>query len=122
MVELHDDGDDSITDGDEDNIICEINTHADHYRLCKSKTANDAVSGKIDASLAKKPLTASEASRLVTKSLIEKLDENAQTIDLDVSAILAKIKDPVLRTVRSSILKGTSPEPKTPEIQQSKGI
>ena len=34
IVELHDDGDDSITDVDEDNLICEINTHADHYRVC----------------------------------------------------------------------------------------
>ena len=40
-----------------------------------------------------------------------------------MSAILAEqIKDPVLGTVRSWIQKGTSPEPKTPEIQQSKGL
>ena len=123
LVELHDDGDDSITDDDEDNLICKINTHADHYRLCKAKAALDAVLGKIDASSAEKPLTASEAPHLDTKSLITKLDELAKTIDLDVSTILSEqIKDLVLGTVRSWIRKGTSPEPKTPEIQQSKGL
>ena len=45
---LHDADDDAITDDDEDNPICEINTHADHYRLCKAKAAHDVVSGKID--------------------------------------------------------------------------
>ena len=40
-----------------------------------------------------------------------------------MSTILAEqIKAPVPRTVRSWIRKGTSPEPKTPEIQQSKGL
>ena len=78
---------------------------------------------KIDASLAKKPLTANEAPHLDTKSLIAKLDEVAKTIDLDVSTILAvQIKDPVLGTVRSWLRKRISPEPKTPEIQQSKGL
>ena len=84
-----DDEDDAITDDDEDNLICEINTHADHYRLCKAKAVHDAVLGKIDASLAKKPLTTNEAPHLETKSLIAKLDEVAKTIDLDVSTILA---------------------------------
>ena len=31
----------------EDNLICEINTHADPYRLCKAKAAHDAVFGGI---------------------------------------------------------------------------
>ena len=89
--------------------------------MCKAKAAHDAVLGKIDASLAKKPLTANEAPHLDTKSLIAKLDDVAKTVALDVSTILAEqIKDPVLGTVRSWIRKGTSPEPKTPEIQQSK--
>ena len=114
---------DAVTDDDEDNLICEINTHADHYRLCKAKAAHDAVLGKIDASLAKKPLTINEAPHLDTKSLIAKLDDVAKTVDLDVSTILAEqIKDPVLGTVRSWIRKGISPEPKTPETQQSKGL
>ena len=117
LVELHDDGDHSITDDDEDNLICEINTHADHYRLCKAKSAHDAVSRKIDASLARKPLTATEAPHLDSKSLITKLDEVAKTIDLDVSTTLAEqFKDRVLGTVRSWIQIGTLPEPKTPEI------
>ena len=104
-------------------FFCEINTHADSYRLCRAKTAHDAVLGKIDASLAKKPLTATEAPHLDTRSLIAKLDEVAKTIDLDVSTILAEqIKDPVLGTVRSWIRKRTSSEPKYPEIQQSKGV
>ena len=88
--ETHDDEDDSTADGDEDNLICEINTHANHYSLCKAKTAHDAVLGKIDASLAKKPLTVNEARHIDTKSLIAKLDEVAKIIDRDVSTILAE--------------------------------
>ena len=123
LVEPHDDDDNPIIDDDEDNLICEINTHANRYRLCKAKAIHDAVLEKHDASLAKKPLTAFEAPHLDTKSLIAKLDDVAKTINLDVSTILAEqIKDPVLGTVRSWFRKGTSPEPKTPEIQQSKGL
>ena len=113
--------DDATADNDEDNLICEMNTHADHYRLCKAKTAHDAVLGKVDASLAKKPLTVNEAPHLDTKSLIAKLDEVAKTVDLDISTILAEqIKDPVLGTVRSWIRKGISPEPKTPRFNNQK--
>ena len=100
LNELSDDVD-AITTDDEDNLICEINTYANHYRLCKAKAAHDAVLGKIDASLTKKPLTANEAPHLDTKSLIAKLDDVTKTIDLGVSTILAEqIKDPVLGTVR----------------------
>ena len=121
--ETQDDKDDATTDDDEDNIICEINTNADHYRLCKAKAAHDAVLGKIDASLAKKPLTANGAPHLDTKSLIAKLDDFAKTVDLDVSTILAEqIKDPVLGTVRAWLRKGFSPEAKSPGIQQSRGL
>ena len=122
LNELHDD-DDAITDDDEDNLICETNTHADHYRLCKAKAAHDAVLGKIDASLAKKPLTATEAPHLNTESVIAKLDDVAKTVDLDVSTILAEqIKDLVLATVRSCLRKEILPDVKSPEIQQSKGL
>ena len=111
--ETYDNEGDAAADDDEDNLFCEMNTHADHYRLCKAKAAHDAVLGKIDASLAKKPLTANEAPHLDTKSLLAKLDDAAKTVDLDVSTILAEqIKDPVLGTVRSWIRKGISPEPK----------
>ena len=121
--ETQDGEDHATTDDDEDNVLNEINTNADHYRLCKAKAAQDAVLGKNDASLVKKPLTATEAPHLDTKALIAILDEVAKTIDLEVSTILAKqIKDPVLGTVRSWIRQGTSPEPKTPKIQQSKGL
>ena len=121
--ETQDDEDDATADDDEDNIICEINTHADHYRLCKAKAAHGAVLAKFDASLAKKPLTAMEAPHLDTKSLIAKLDDVAKSVDLDVSTILAaQIKDPVLGTVRSWLRKGISPEAKSPDIQQSKGL
>ena len=100
-----------------------MNTHADHYRLCKARAAHDAVLGKIHASLAKKPLTATEAPHLDTKSLTAKLDDVAETIDLDVCTILAEqIKDPVFGKVRSWIRKGTSLEHKAPEIQQSKRL
>ena len=92
--------------------------------MCKAKAAHDAVWGKIDGSLAKKPLTATEAPHLDTKSLIAKLDDVAKTIDhLDVSTIVAEqIQDPVLGTLRSWFQKPTLPEPKAPEIQQSKGL
>ena len=91
--------------------------------MCKTKAAHDAVLGKFDTSLSKKPLTATEAPHLDTNYLIAKLDDVAKVIDLDVSTILAEqIKDPVLGTVRSWIRKRISAEPKTPEIQQSKGL
>ena len=102
LVELYDDDDDdSITDDDEDNLICERITHANFYRVCKSKAAHDSVLGENDASVAKKPPTATEAQHLDTKPLIAKLDDVAKTIDLDVSTILAEqMKNPVLGTVR----------------------
>ena len=43
LAEPHDDDDNPIIDDDEDNFICEINTHANRYRLCKTKAAHDAV-------------------------------------------------------------------------------
>ena len=108
---------------DEDDHIFRIDTNIDHYRLCRAKTAHDSVLGKIDASSAKKPLTITEAHHLDTKALISKLDEVAKIVDLDVSTILAEqIKDPVLGTVRCWILKQISPNVKSPEIQQSKGL
>ena len=123
LEETYDNESDAAADDDEDNLVCEVNTHADHYRLCKTKAAHDAVLGKVDASLAQKPLTVNEAPHLDTKSLIAKLDDVAKTVDLDISTILAEqIKDPVPGTVRSWIRKGISPETKTLEIQQSKGL
>ena len=121
--ETHDYVDDATTDGDAENLISEINTNADHYRLCKAKAAHDAVLGIIDASLAKKPLTANESLHLDTKSLIAKLDDVAKTVDLDVSTILAEqIKDPLPGTVRSLLRKAIVPEAKSRDIQQSKGL
>ena len=100
--------------------LYEINLNTDSYRLCQVKTAHDGVLGKVDASLAKKILRAVEAPHFDTKALIAKLDNVAKTVGLDVSTILPEqIKGPVLGTVRSSIRKTTSPEPKSPEIQQS---
>ena len=121
--ETYDNKGDAAIDDDEDNIICEINTHADHFRLCKAKAAHDGVLRKIDATLAKKPLTANEAPHLDTKSLIAKLDDVAKTVDLDISTILAEqIKVPVIGIVRSWLRKGISPEAKSPDIQQSMGL
>ena len=78
---------------------------------------------KTDASLVKKFPTTSDAPHLDTKALIQKLDEVAKSVDLDVSTILAEqIKDPLLSTVRSWIRKNTPPDSKSPEIQQSKGL
>ena len=121
--ETQDDKDDATTDDNEDQPNTEINSHANHYRFCKAKAAHDAVLGKLVAFLAKKPLTATEAPHLDTKSLIAKLDDVAKTVDLDVSTILAEQnKDPVLGTVRSWLRMGISPEAKSPDIQQSKGL
>ena len=79
--------------------------------------------GKTDAPVVKKFLTTSDASHLDTKALIQKLDEVAKTVDLDVSTVLAEqMKDPVLGTVRSWIRKNTTPDIESPEIQQSKGL
>ena len=119
-------GDDShqlSTDSEDDNIVRDISIQADQARLCQAKQAHDLVLGKTDASLAKKCLTASDAPHLNTKALIQKLDEVAKTVDLDVSTILAEqMKDPVLRTVRSWIRENTPLVPKSPEVQQSKGL
>ena len=122
LDELPDDAD-AITDDDGDNRISELNLNADCSRRCKAKAAHDAVSGKIDASLIKKTLTAMEAPHLNAKSLIAKLDDVAKTVDLDVSTIMAEhIKDPVLGTVQSWLCKRLLPEAKSPEIQQSREL
>ena len=119
-------GDDSqhlITDSEDDKIVCDISIQADQARLCQAKQAHDLVLGKTDASLANKCLTASDAPHLNTQALIQKLDDVAKTVDLDVSTILEEqMKDPVLGTVRSWVRENTPPDPKSPEIQQSKGV
>ena len=51
VLDERSDGSAAIINDDEGNLICEISTHADHYRLCEAKAAHDAVLGKIDASL-----------------------------------------------------------------------
>ena len=111
------------TDSEDDTIVCDISIQADQARVCQAKQAHDLVLGKTDVSPAKKCLTASDAPHLTTKALIQKLDEVAKTVDLDVSTILEEqMKDLVLGTVRSWILKNTPPDTKSPEIQQSKGL
>ena len=55
-----------------------------------SQTSSRLSAWKPDASLAKKYLTASEAAHLSTRALIQKLDEVAKTVDLDVSTILGE--------------------------------
>ena len=110
-------------DYEDDSIVCDISIQADQARLCQAKQAHDIVLRKTDASLAKKCPTASDAPHLNTKALIQKLDEVAKTLDLDVSNILEEqMKDPVLGTVRSWIRKNTPPDIKSPEIQESKGL
>ena len=101
------------TDSEGEKIVCDISIQADQARLCQAKQAHDLVLGKTDASLAKKCLIASDAPHLNTKALIQKLDEVAKTVDLDVSTILEEqMKDPVLGTVRSWIRKNTTPDGK----------
>ena len=79
--------------------------------------------GKTDASLFRKFLTIFDAPHLNNKALIQKLDEVAKTVDLDISTILVEqMKKPMLGTVRSWTRKNTPPDTKSPEIQQSKGL
>ena len=79
--------------------------------------------GKTDASVVKKILSTSDAPHLDTKALIQKVDEVAKTVDLNVLTILEEqMKDPVLGIVRSWIRKNTPPDTKSPELQQSKGL
>ena len=119
----YDDSNYVSTDSENDNIVCDISIQADQARLCRAKQAHDLVLGKTDASPVKKCLTASDAPHLDTKALIQKIDEVAKTVDLDVSTILEEqMKDPVLGTVRSWIRKNTPLDTKSPEIQQSKGL
>ena len=109
------------TDSKVDNIVCDISIQADQARLCQAKQAHDLVLAKTDASLVKKCQTASDAPHLNTKALIQKLDEVAKAVVIDVSTNLEEqMKDPVLGTVRSWIRKNTPPDTKSPEIQQSK--
>ena len=122
LDELPDDGKE-ITDDDEGNLICEIKSKADNYRLCKAKAAHEDVMGKIDASLTRKTLTAAEAPQLDTKASITKPDDVVKTVYLDVFTILGEpLNDPVFSTVRSWLRTEISPEAKSPEIQQSKGL
>ena len=117
-------GDDSrhlSTHFEDDNIVCDISIQADQARLCQAKQTRDLVLGKADASLATKCLAVSDAPHLDTKALIQKLDEVAKTVDLDVSTILAEqMKDAVLGTVRSWLRKNTPPGTKSPDIRQCK--
>ena len=77
-----------------------------------------------DASLVKKMLTAMEAPHLHTKPLVTKLDDNAKTVDLDVSTIFTEqFKNPVLGAVRSRLRKRiSSPKAELSEVYQSNGI
>ena len=110
-------------DPEDDNVICDISFQADQARLCQAKQAHDLVLGKTGASLVKKFLSTTDAPHLYTKALIQKLDEVAKTVDLNVSTILEEqMKDPGPGTVRSWILKNTPPDTESPEIQQSKGL
>ena len=105
------------TDSEDDNIVCDISIQADQAQLCQAKQTHDLVLRKTDASLVKKLLTNSDGPHLNTKALIQKLDEDAKTVDLDVSTILAeRMKDPVPGSVRSWIRRNTPPDTKSPEI------
>ena len=79
--------------------------------------------GKPDALLVKKLLTISDTPHLDTKALIQKLDDVAKAVDLDISIILAEqVRDPGLGTVRYWIRKDNPPDIKSPEIQKSRGL
>ena len=105
-----DDSNHVSTDPEDDNIVCDISIQADQALLCQAKQAHDLVLGKTDASLAKKFVTISDAPHLNSKALIQKLEEVAKTVDLDVSTILKEqMKDPVNGGVRSWIRKTLLP-------------
>ena len=90
--------------------ISDISIQVDTPRPCQVKQAHELVLGKTYASQVKKFLTISDAPHLDTKALIQKRDEVAKAVDLDVLTILAEqIKDPVLGTVRSWIRENTVP-------------
>ena len=111
------------TDSEDDNVVCDISFQADQARLSQVKQAHNLVLGKTDASLVKKFQTMSDAPHMDTKALFQKLDEVAETLDLDVSTTLAEqMKDPVLITVRCWIRKNTPPDIKSQELQQFKGL
>ena len=96
---------------------------ADKPRLCQAEQTNELVLGKPDALLLKKRLTHSDAPHLDAKALIQKLDDVAKAVDLDVSTILAEqVKDSVLGTVRCWIRENNPPDIKSPEIQQFKRL
>ena len=122
--DIHYDGSFRIgTNSEDDNIVCDISVQADKPRRSQAKEAHELVLGKTDASLVKKIPTTSDIPHLDAKTLIQKLDEIAKVVDLDVSTILAEqMKDPVLGTVRSWIRKGKPYDVKSPEIQQSNGL
>ena len=112
----------AVTDDDEDDLICDINTHADQYRLCKAKAGEDAVLGKNNASLAKKPLTATEAPHLDAKSLNTNLDEVAKTIDLDtcLRSWQNKLKNQFLEQLDHGSEKELHPNLKLPRFNNLK--
>ena len=121
LDELTDDAN-PITD-DEDNMKIEISLNVKNYRLFKAKSAQTLSWGKIDASLAKEALTATEASHLDAKALITKLNDVAKIVNLGVSTTLAeKNKDPVPGTVRWRLRERCSCEAKSPVIQQSRRL
>ena len=122
LAEPHVVDDNPIIDDDEDNFVCEINTNADRYRLCKAKAAHVAVLGKIDASLAKKTLTTTEAQHLDTKSLIAKLDEVAKTIHLFIDPRFwqNKLKIQSLEQLDHGFGNEFHPNPKLPRFNNQK--
>ena len=110
---------DPITADNENNLICEKDLNNNNYRLCRAKTAHDAVLGKVYAFLPfRKTLTATEAPRLDTRALITNVDVVAKRNDKDVSTILAQqIQNQVPTTVQSRLLKGIAPDAKSPKNQ-----
>ena len=102
---------------DEDDYVSEINA------IGKARAPHESLISDPDTLLVKKTLSATAAPHLRTQDLITKLDDVAKFVDLDVPTILQEqLKDPVLSIVRSWIEGNFSPDLKTPEIRQSKGL
>ena len=118
-LKVHEDCD---IDEDEDAYVCESNVN-DHHRLCKAREAHDLVISDPDTLLAKKTPPAATAPDLRFQEMINKLDDVAKVVDLDVPSILQEqLKDPVPSVVRSWIQGSICPDLRAPEIRQSEGL
>ena len=76
-----------------------------------------------DTLLAKNTISVAAVPHLGSQNLINKLDDVAKVVDLDVPTILPEqLEGPVLSIVRSWIAGSISPDLRAPKIRQSTGL